>query len=683
MGIPRFLSRYVSQIPGVYVNIADLGDIAAVWYDFNSVIHETRSVAYGESDLLSPKEAENLKTQAKENPGKAHSLHLKLIRETLEFILETFQPKNLLFLCIDGTSCLSKCFQQRRRRYLSSKSTHEQILPSNAISPGTEFMFTLDKDLKEILGSLKQKYDIPLVLYSSHLVPGEGEAKILDNIRSGKYNFVGKHIASGLDADLIPLTLGLGRDDIYMYQGKDRFGKWYTNVISVAAVRDHMLIQTGFLDDTGRPRFNFNGLNVAKDITSLFAFLANDFLPSFIGFNQQPIATDEILEAYSRYMKTTSYTRDASPNLNYLTDENGIVMANMMGYLIELAKSEIVMIRRQRVNTEYLPSRILNESTTVENEESDKPKVKVDIAKLKTLWYNQFDYTNIPKGYSFTLINDDYKNFIYQKFYEGINWFYTYYVLGQTHINLNWAYPFSFAPLLSDLVTYNYQETNDYKNREASLTPLLALLVIMPPKNFNLIPPELRDIIEKGALCDTAPTDFEILRDGVFVGSEGIKDKTKIPEGSIPIIPMLGAERLIYEVSKLSLDINLLKKYLPKKQEEIFGTRTAERQLTREFSRIAISARNEGRGRGEYRGRGNRGERGTGEYRGNYRGGERGTGEYRGNRGYRGERGNRGRGRGTGESRGRGYRGTGENRGRGGGTRYNEERSRESRVSEE
>jgi 5'-3' exonuclease len=623
MGIPRFLSRYISQIPNVYVNIGNLGDVAVIWYDFNSVIHESRNRAYGVAEYLSAKEAESLKTQAKENPAKAHALHMKLIRETLEYILETFQPKDMLFLSIDGTPNLNKANQQRKRRYLSSKSAREdEVLSPNVISPGTQFMFDLDKELKELLGVLKAKYDIPLILYSSHLVPGEGEAKIFDNIRSGNYNFIGKHISIGIDSDLIPLSLALGRDDIYMYQGRDRNGKWQNNVISVATVRDYLLVQTGFLDATGRQRFSFNGLNVTKDIVSLFAFLTNDFLPSFIGFNQQGLATDEVLAAYVRYMKTDTYTKDSQPKLNYLTDDNGINMINMTAYLTELAKSEVKMIRTQRVNTEYLPSKILTESTTVENENTDRPKVKVDMEKLKQLWWDQFDYVDIPEGYNFSIVNKEFKDFVCQKYYEGINWFYTYYIFGQTHINLNWLYPFSFTPLLSDLVNYTYISDDSWNKREASFTPLISLLAIMPPKNFNLLPNEIRPLVEKGNLCDLAPVDFDVIKDGTFVSSEGLKDKTRIPENSIPLISPIPPYRIIYEVSKLTLDINFLKKYQAKDQQEIMGSRAAERQLMREFSKMAISG-----GRGAPRGRGEgRGAQRVAEGRGRPRGALRGRG---------------------------------------------------------
>ena len=631
MGIPRFLSRYVGQIKNVYVDIGTgTQDVAAIWYDFNSVIHETRGEAYGESDFLSLGEREKRQKEAKENPAKAHAFHLKLIRETLDYILETFKPKNLLFLAIDGTSVLAKINQQRRRRYISAKTAKgEQILSSNAITPGTEFMFNLDRELKEILASLKAKHDISLVLYSSHLVPSEGENKILDNMRSGKYNFIGKHVCCGLDADLVPLGMSLNRDDIYMYQGKDRFGKWYGNIISIAKVRDHMLTQAGFLDDTGRPRFKFNGQNVVTDIVSLFAFLSNDFLPSFPGFSQQIFATDEVLAAYSRYMKTSIYTKDASPDLQYITDKSGVIMRTMILYLAELSKAEVPMIRLQRLNPEYLPSEIINESTTVENEESDRPKVIVDIKKFKTLWWKQFDYVDIPEDYNFSQVDKDYKEFVYQKYFEGIQWFFKYYIGGYTHVNLNWVYPFNWAPMLSDLLTYTYIESDDWSRREASLTPLLAMLIILPPKSFNLIPPQIVKIVERGPLCDTAPIDFDIITAGLFQDPDSRKKK-KIPEGTIPLIPPVVPYRVIYEVSKMELEISLLKRYQAKKQEEITGSKGVDRALRREFERMSITGPTErgrprGRGRGESRGRGD-GGRGRGTER---KSAPRGRGEGR------------------------------------------------------
>ena len=105
----------------------------------------------------------------------------------------------------------------------------EQRFDSNCITPGTEFMVKLQKQL-EYFVSMKVSTD-PLwqktqVILSGHQVPGEGEHKIMEFIRHQKsqpdYNVDTRHCLYGLDADLMMLGLcshepyfSLLREEVY------------------------------------------------------------------------------------------------------------------------------------------------------------------------------------------------------------------------------------------------------------------------------------------------------------------------------------------------------------------------------------------------------------------------------------------------------------------------------------
>ncbi|PSK41774.1 hypothetical protein B9Z65_9160 [Elsinoe australis] len=164
------------------------------------------------------------------------------IFEYTDRIMKMVRPRKLLMIAVDGVAPRAKMNQQRSRRFRSAQEAKQKdedkaefyrmlrasgkepegddgeppkkTWDSNAITPGTPFMDILAKSLRYWC-QYKLNTDLAWrnlkIIISDATVPGEGEHKIMQFVRSQRssptHDPNTRHVIYGLDADLIMLGL--------------------------------------------------------------------------------------------------------------------------------------------------------------------------------------------------------------------------------------------------------------------------------------------------------------------------------------------------------------------------------------------------------------------------------------------------------------------------------------------
>lgn len=231
----------------------------------------------------------------------------------IEHLFGKIQPKKLFFMAIDGVAPRAKMNQQRARRFrtaLDAEVAKEKALregvqmptddafDSNCITPGTEFMAKLTKQLKYFINkkiSEDADWQGVEVVLSGHEVPGEGEHKIMEYIRLAKaqpdYDPNMRHCLYGLDADLIMLGLlshdphfCLLREEVTFGRQSQKKSKELEHqnfyLMHLCIIREYLELEFQELKEPSALTFPFDMERVIDDFILMAFFVGNDFLPN-------------------------------------------------------------------------------------------------------------------------------------------------------------------------------------------------------------------------------------------------------------------------------------------------------------------------------------------------------------------------------------------------------------------
>ena len=560
MGIPGFYGRWLSnRMPNAIINgLPEL--ISSVSLDLNGTIHEAWNavfIKHGKSEM------------------DLRDFILEVFKELGVIILRivnAMRPIESLLLCVDGVAPAAKMQQQRGRREKSSVINAGSPYDRNAITPGTDLMVELDGFIRNFI--IENKLLLPPnVVYSSHLVPGEGEHKIMQFFREGEFvsQKTGNHIVYGLDADLIMLSLLSPVKNIYLSREK------INEVISINSVRESLIEYTG-------------KSSAVDDFVIMMFLIGNDFLPHSPAFESMRDAIDKLLEIYSQ--DDFSFVNGKSIDWFSFGKFLNIISKDEPKFLSQLST----------IKTEF-PSRFFKESV-------DRGVFYYE--KFRNVWYwnefsNKGDKSKIEKILKIKLyqqIKQEQVEKMCVNYMKTMEWVYLYYRQGTRAINQGWLYPNYHTPLLMDLneIIQRQPSTKGFEAYPGMITfnALQQLVAVIPLKSINVIPQELKILYSYGSMIrDFFPSEFIIEVDG----------KRKKEEG-IPIIPFVDRSRIVAATGQLSIARNRRKIW--DEQDVLISRLTLGEARERQYALDLIPRENKTFENDNFRGRGNDNFRGRG-----------------------------------------------------------------------
>lgn len=600
MGIPNFYGNWIrrhNSVPsarGMRANTAPILSkylprlVSSFSIDMNGLFHKVAQKVYAYGEYYDEKKQKLLK---KEDPAKLEYELFDGITSKLLEVLASVNPTDLLVMAVDGIAPVAKMDQQRKRRFISSSSASEgnvrqakdigstALFNSNQITPGTELMFKLDTHIRKWISDNQLQLP-PHVIYSCHMVPGEGEHKIFDLMREGRYNVPinqlelkdtslaaeayvarGAHVIYGLDADLIMLSLLAPLDNLYL---------------SREDLADIVVI------DNLKGLIRAEGLTVDSFVVMSF-LIGNDFLPHQPSLEDVGFAFDRVLEL--------------ARNLP-LVKEGEISWSHLSQLMTSLAEEEPRLLTRELERQVKHTSKLLEESAKkkkiIQGNRMAKTIMELDMSKFIQEWHQHLgphDHRVASKlGLNFMPVSQDRIRQQVFDYLDGINWVFHYYRGGLRNIDPLWFYPHHYTPLFVDIKDY----IGDYVPRsfplmgEVPYNVVHQLLSVLPRSSQKLIPKEARALMDiNSPVSDLYPETFLIDLNGKNYDYQGVA-----------LLPHVAIGRVIDAVARTTYwSPEAVERYASQSAEELIRDEATQQAL--ENQRIVRQKlRGRGRGRG-------------------------------------------------------------------------------------
>ena len=513
MGIPQ----YFGWLQRKYNKVTfwkDEHKVDYLYFDFNCLIYQVlRDLFKEEYSILKDKTQKEIRT--------------RIIQEVLKYtnhILKNIcTPTKQLFIGLDGVVPWAKMNQQRSRRYRSPvikmwedelkkrfDMYEESIFDTNQITPGTEFML----ELGEALTSSTYKVGCNVrVVVSDAFVAGEGEHKVLEDIRKNNISPEESICIYGLDADLIMLSLTLPTDNIILLREKtyvDGRGPSASDLpfmfVSIEEIKGSIFIElmskiSPNLDgETQRDLINKQRL--INDYIMLSFLLGNDFLHNVPSMRIGDGGVDFVLNLYSKIFPRQR---------NYLVLEKDGSFTINHRFLLKIFEK---LSYTEPGNLKYLQAKKRVPRVPAFESTYQEEKFKMDRIPLNERFQKYFsvidyrseswrkDYYKIffdvdVESEGFDLVLDH----VIQNYLEGLNFTIKYYFEGNP--SWYWYNPYPVSPFASDIFKYlkRVRDVNSIELEKGTrFTPYEQLLMVLPISSFDMLPRVFKETINRNEL---------------------------------------------------------------------------------------------------------------------------------------------------------------------------------------
>ncbi|KAL8775614.1 MAG: hypothetical protein Q9209_000110 [Squamulea sp. 1 TL-2023] len=355
--------------------------------------------------------------------------------EYTDRVVNMVRPRKLLLIAVDGVAPRAKMNQQRSRRFRSAQEAkekdddkeeflkmlksknggvlkedaaptiQEKTWDSNVITPGTPFMDILAASLRywcAYKANTDPAWEKMKVIISDATVPGEGEHKIMEFIRSQRsspeHDPNTRHVIYGLDADLIMLGLATHephfrvlREDVFFQESKGRtcricgqkghiaeackgeakkkdgeFDEKDRGLLKKPFIWLHVSILREYLEAelyVLQQPFRFDLERALDDWVFMCFFVGNDFLPHLPSLDIREDGIDTLIAIW----------RDNIPVMGgYVTKDGHVDLERAQFILDGLAKQEDSIFRRRRQAEERRSANIKRRKIEDQNRENSR-----------------------------------------------------------------------------------------------------------------------------------------------------------------------------------------------------------------------------------------------------------------------------------------------------------------------
>ena len=330
----------------------------------------------------------------------------------IEHLFSKIKPKQLFFMAIDGVAPRAKMNQQRSRRFRTALDAEkakekaikegvqmptEDAFDSNCITPGTEFMAKLTKQLKYFIHK-KVSEDVDWqgveIVLSGHEVPGEGEHKIMEYIRHAKaqktYQANMRHCLYGLDADLIMLGLLSHDPHFCLLREEVTFGRQAKKskelehqnfyLMHLCIVREYLELEFQELKEPGALSFSFDMERIIDDFILMAFFVGNDFLPNLPNLHINEGALALMFKVYKEIL----------PRLDGYLNELGVINLDRLGVMLDgLSDVEYRFFEADVQDAKWFKGKQMERKDVMSKEEKKQKKAQLSITPAQKAIFKQ------------------------------------------------------------------------------------------------------------------------------------------------------------------------------------------------------------------------------------------------------------------------------------------------------